>query len=153
MVRSHSRKPFGANMARRIRFEAEARKQGLQFATRTRGGLVLYRFAIEVPVSYDQRQVAAWISDSLRRQAHVQIDGPICARHRFEDDSLCMWWGPDADDARWRISDGLLALAAHTKHHAWCEADCRASRPWPKEEAPGKHARPRRCPTCAGVGR
>jgi hypothetical protein len=152
MARSRSRRPFGADVARRIRFEAVARREGLKFNCQTQGAVVLYRFAIEVPVSYDERQVTAVIGDSVPREAHVQIDGPICVRHRFLDDSLCMWWGRDADEARWRIGDGLLALAAHAKYHAWCEADCRAGRQWPKDEAPGDHPRPSWCPTCAGVG-
>jgi hypothetical protein len=152
MARKRLSQPFGADVVRRIRFEAEARRTGLRFNCRTQGAVVRYRFPIEVPVSYDERQATAVVGDSVPREANVQIDGPICVRHRFLDNSLCMWWGNDADEARWRISDGLLALSAHTKYHAWCEAECRASRPWPKEEAPGDHPRPSRCPTCAGVG-
>lgn len=152
MARSRARKPFGADVGRRIRFEADARREHLRFDCRTRGAVVVYRFPIEVPVSYDERQVTAVVGDSVPREAYVQIDGPICARHRFRDNSLCMWWGDDLTEARWGIGDGLLALVAHTKHHAWCEAHCRAGQPWPKEEAPGEHPRPRHCPTCGGVG-
>jgi hypothetical protein len=152
MAPRRQRQPFSLDVARQIRFEAAARREGMRFERQTKDGLLIYRFPIEVPVSYDERRVSATIGDTVPRQAHVTIDGPICRRHRFTDYSLCMWWGADTDDARWRIADGLLALVGHVRLHAWCEADCRAGRRWPKEEAPGAHRRPRDCPTCHGKG-
>lgn len=144
--------PFGSDVARQIAFEADARKQGITPERHAAPDSVSYRFAIDVPVHYDERQVTAVVGDSVAREVNVRIEGPVCTRHRFLDRSLCMWWGPDSDEARWKIGDGLLALIGHIKFHAWCEADCRAGRPWPKEEAPGDHPRPPSCPTCAGVG-
>lgn len=118
----------------------------------SRRDVVTYRFPIDVPVHYDERQVTAVVGDSVPREAHVSVDGPVCIRHRFRDHSLCMWWGGDADERRWRISDGLLALIGHIKLHCWSEVECRAGRPWPREEAPGDHRRPPGCPTCGGEG-
>lgn len=152
MARSRAREPFARDVRRRIKFESDARKAGLSFDCRTRGSVLECRFCIGIPGTLEERQVSASVTDLIPRQARVKIDGPVCARHRFDDDSLCMWWGPDADDARWCISDGLLPLSGHVQEHAWCEAECRAGRPWPKEEAPGNHARRPWCPTCRGEG-
>jgi hypothetical protein len=143
--------PFGGDVARQIAFEADARRAGIVPGRDVNGPGVTYSFPIEVPVHYDTRNVIASVGESVRG-ANVKIDGPVCARHRFLDGSLCMWWGADSESAQWRIDDGLLALIAHIRLHAWCEADCRAGQPWPKAEAPGDHPRPPRCPTCAGAG-
>lgn len=145
-------RPFGSDVARQITFEADARRQGFAFERHAASDMVAYRFPIEAPVHYDERQVIAVVGDSVPHEVNVKIDGRVCTRHRFLDGSLCMWWGPDSDDARWGIGDGLLALIAHIKLHAWCEADCRAGRRWPKGEAPGEHPRRPDCPACAGVG-
>jgi hypothetical protein len=140
-------------VARQIAFERDARRRGVVPERRAVRDAIAYLFAVEVPVDYDERQVIAVVGDSVPREVNVKIDGPVCNRHRFLDGSLCMWWGPDSDEARWRIGDGLLALIGHIKYHAWCEANCRAGSEWPKEEAPGSHPRRPDCPTCAGVGR
>lgn len=144
--------PFGSDVARQIVFEADARRQGLVPDRQSDPLVVTYSFSIEVPVHHDERSLIVVVGESVPREANVKIDGPVCTRHRFLDTSLCMWWGQDTEAAQWRIEDGLLALIGHIKLHAWCEADCRAGRPWPKEEAPGEHPRPRDCPTCGGIG-
>jgi hypothetical protein len=61
-----------------------------------------------------------------------------------------MWLDADPPSERWTPDDGLLELARHVAIHAYCEAECRAGRPWPKAEAPGSHPRPFDCPTCHG---
>jgi hypothetical protein len=113
---------------------------------------VTYRFPIDVPAHLETRAVTVLVGESVPREANVRIDGPACLRHRFRDGSLCMWWDGDPDVSRWMIDDGLMMLIGHIKVHAWCEADCRAGRPWPNDEAPGRHPRDPRCPTCGGVG-
>jgi hypothetical protein len=150
---AHSRAlPFGSDVARQIAFEADARREGILPERHADPAVVTYRFAIEVPVHYDERGATVIVGESVPRDVNVKIDGPVCTRHRFLDGSLCMWWGRDSEASRWRIGDGLLTLIGHIKLHAWCEADCRAGRPWPKEEAPGDHPRRPDCPTCAGLG-
>lgn len=150
-----------------LRFEAAARRDGITIDRRiicnrrprldlgreVLDRYLVYRFAIDVPVHDEQRLVTAAFSLGERRDPRVRIDGPPCLRHRYADDALCMWFARDAVDQRWVISEGLLALVPHIELHAYCEAECRAGKPWPKDEAPGQHQRPRHCPSCRGRGR
>jgi hypothetical protein len=135
--------------AEQILLERHARLAGMTFerTLRTNPAALTYRFAIDVPVHDERRQVTA-IFDTSRFDPAVWVDGPVCRRHRWGDDSLCMWFEEDQPDRRWVPDDGLLALAVHVEQHAYCEAECRAGHPWPKEESPGDHPRPANCPCC-----
>ena len=139
------------DIAAQVRFEREARLQALAYERKAERGILRYRFAIEVPVHDDERLVTVEFARA-RPPAHasVRVDGPRCLRHRFNDDSLCMWLESDPPDKRWVPSEGLLELARHVELHAYCETECRAGRPWPKAESPGRHPRRRSCPTCHG---
>jgi hypothetical protein len=135
--------------AEQIIFERDARLAGMTFERKIRinpAGLT-YRFAIDVPVQDDRRLVTAVFGMS-RFAPTVRVDGPVCLRHRWGDNSLCMWFDEDNSDHRWVPDDGLLALAVHVEQHTYCEAECRAGHPWPKEESPGRHPRPTDCPCC-----
>lgn len=136
-------------VAEQIIFEREARRAGMTFQREllsNPGGLA-YRFAIDVPVHDDLRIVNAVFKATLP-VTRVWVDGPVCRRHRWGDNSLCMWFDEDQPDRRWVPDDGLLALAVHVEEHTYCEAECRAGHPWPKEESPGHHPRPADCPCC-----
>lgn len=148
-------------------FEAAARRDGITVDRRTirqrqaRLDLgrevfeqsLLYRLVIDVPIHDEERLVAVAFRLGKRQDPHVYIDGATCLRHRYANDALCMWFRDDSADERWLVSEGLLELVPHVKLHAYCEAECRAGRPWLKDEAPGKHPRPRDCPSCRGRGR
>ena len=113
-----------------------------------------YTFEIDVPVYDDRRSVTVQFTRTRSAvRPRVRIDGPRCLRHRFHDDSLCMWWEGDAEDDRWVLQDGLIELARQAMQHAYCEAECRAGRPWPKQESPGTHPRPPGCPSCSSSAR
>jgi hypothetical protein len=132
-----------------IMFERHARRAGMTFerkVLRSPAGLT-YRFAIDVPV-HDERRLVTAIFDTYRVDPRVWVDGPICRRHRGDDNSLCMWFERDRPDHRWIPDDGLLSLAVHVEEHTYCEAECRAGNPWPKKESPGRHPRPAKCPCC-----
>lgn len=139
----------------RLVFESEARRAGIAFRTEEleRPRRLRYLFGIDVPVHDDRRDVIADFDATSRPdEPHVFIDGPICLRHRYLNHALCMWLRDDPPDARWEPRDGLAALTGHIEQHAYCEAECRSGRPWPKPEAPGQHPRKRNCPTCRGRG-
>lgn len=139
----------------RLRFEREARVEGIKFTADFVGKprRPRYRFPIDVPVTDERRRVTVVI-ESVRTADHpvVHMDGPVCLRHRFAGGSLCMWLNSDPQDQCWVADDGLYALAAHVREHAWCEAACRNGKPWPKEQAPGDHPRKKGCPSCSGHG-
>jgi hypothetical protein len=140
---------FADDIGARLRFERDARRAGIPIKWEIVGSpaLVRYRFPIEVPVYDERREVSALIA---RGRPIVYIDGPRCLRHRFLNDSICMWLEEDPPEKRWMLEDGLIGLVGHAREHAYCEAECRAGRPWPKEEAPGSHPRKRNCPSCQG---
>ena len=135
--------------AEQILFERHARRAGMTFErdVLTSPAGLTYRFAIDVPVHDDRRLVTATFAASPS-SPRVWVDGPVCRRHRWLDDSLCLWFEKDGPDRRWVPDDGLLALAVHVEEHTYCETECRAGHAWPKEESPGHHPRPANCPCC-----
>jgi len=139
---------FADDPVAQILLERHARREGLSLERERDGPLLRYRFVIDVPAYDDERLVTVEFADSSR--PHVYIDGPVCVRHRYNDGSVCMWFASDPPERRWVATDGLLELARHAAEHAYCEAECRAGRAWPKAEAPGDHPRPSSCPTCHG---
>ncbi len=143
------------DIATRLVFESEARRASIAFQAEEldRPGRLRYRFAIDVPVYDDRREAIAEFDATARPDdPHVFIDGPICQRHRYLNNALCMWLRTDPPEARWEPRDGLAALTGHVEQHAYCEAECRAGRAWPKPEAPGRHPRKPGCPACGGRG-
>ena len=115
---------------------------------------VEYTFPLAIPATGERVTVLARIAiDSGGMRAVVHVKGaPDCRRHRFSDQSLCMWFDPDSDDRKWTLTDGLDQLVAHIARHLFQEAVCRAGDAWPGEESPGKHPRPASCTTCGGEG-
>lgn len=152
MARRRALATFNDDVARRIRFEREARKKGLAFSSCFAGRprRLIYRIPIVVPVYDESRTLTITMGASAHPSARpplVLIDGPVCRRHRFPDTGgLCMWWCEDPDDERWVPDDGLLALVGHAIDHAYCEVHCQQGHPWPKPEAPRRHREG--CPTC-----
>lgn len=149
-VRKHNHAWFD-DVVQRLKFEREARRQRRPFESRIAGRprRARYQFPIDVP-AYDDRRIVTVTFKSVRSPAFptVHIDGPVCLRHRWEDGSLCMWHDTDPPEGRWTLEDGLAGLMNHAAEHAWCEAECRAGRPWPKPESPGEHPRKPDCPSC-----
>jgi hypothetical protein len=149
-VRKHNHAWFD-DVVERLKFEPKARRQGRSFEFRFVGRpkRALYRFPIDTPVHDEQRLVTVTFH-SVRSPSTpiVNIDGPVCLRHRWKDGSLCMWFDQDPDAERWVVRDGLAGLMDHATEHAYCEAECRAGRPWPKPESPGEHPRKPDCPSC-----
>lgn len=148
-----SRKPrptWNDDVARRLRFEREARQRGLAFRQTFGVGTrrLVYAAEIVVPVYDDRRKLRITLPPTAHEHARPQvlIDGPPCLRHRFDDGSLCMWWSKDSEAERWVPEDGLFALVSHAVDHACCESTCMRGRPWPKAEAPRRHREG--CPTC-----
>ena len=130
---------------------------GMEIPVRERSGPagIEYSFPFIVPATDESVTVVANLRlgrQGTRTVVYVQ-GAPECLRHRFADGSLCMWFEPDASDRKWVLADGLDQLAAHVARHLFQEAVCRAGDPWPGEQAPGAHPRPRRCATCGGEGR
>lgn len=129
---------------------------GTEIPVRERSGPsgIEYTFPLTIPATAEQVIVMARIgirADGMRAVVHVK-DAPDCRRHRFADQSLCMWFDPDAPEHKWTAADGVDQLAAHIARHLFQEAVCRAGDSWPGEESPGRHPRPRTCTTCGGEG-
>ena len=129
---------------------------GTEIAVRERAGIagVEYTFPLDVPATGERVGVIVRIaiqSEGMRAIVHVK-DAPDCRRHRFGDQSLCMWFDPDGPEKKWTMGDGLDQLAAHVSRHLFQEAVCRAGDSWPGDESPGLHPRPKTCTTCGGEG-
>lgn len=115
---------------------------------------VEYVFPLTVPVTNETVTVIAWIDmreSKMKPVVHLK-NAPDCRRHRYNDQSLCLWFEPDGSDHVWTVADGLDQLADHVTRHLYQEATCRAGDPWPGAESPGQHLRPQSCTTCGGEG-
>jgi hypothetical protein len=143
---------LAGDVAGQILLEADARTRGMSLERGFHGGVLRYRFRVAVTGRNEERQVRVDFA-SARANPAVHVDGPPCLRHRWGDDSLCMWDPRGPRSERWLISDGLPELAEHVRIHVHCEAQCRAGNPWPKEEMVGEHPRKPNCVTCRGCGR
>lgn len=144
-----SRRPsWSDNVALRLRFEREARQRGYavvpEFTRAPRR--VSYRVPIDVPEFDDRRELRIVLPADPRRPPQVFVNGPPCHRHRYPDESLCMWWPDDGAEHRWVTDDGLYALIELAVEHVYCETLCRHGESWPKPEAPTRH--PESCPSC-----
>jgi hypothetical protein len=60
----------------------------------------------------------------------VFSDGPRESPHRFDNDSLCMWFRGDPPHRRWLPSDGLVRLTDHIRLHLIKEAVWRETKEW-----------------------
>jgi hypothetical protein len=107
---------------------------------------------VGVPATEEERMLRVDFKAGANHPA-IFAEGPRCLRHRWRDDSLCMWDPTAPALERWVCGDGLPSLEAHIRLHLYCESECRAGRPWPKTEMVGEHPRKRHCPTCRGRGR
>jgi hypothetical protein len=70
----------------------------------------------------------------------VFVDGPPDSPHRYNDNSLCMWYPRDPDDLQWTRRDGAAALVGCITLHLIREQWWRETGEWPGPEAP--HAAP-----------
>lgn len=63
----------------------------------------------------------------------VMADGPTRSRHRFywsRPSSLCLYYGPDHDDLKWTLKDGLVTLIDLSRVHLIKEAWWRVTGEW-----------------------
>jgi hypothetical protein len=132
--------------------EAEARSKGLVLTSEFTGGSLTYHLPVGVPGSNEERHLQVVFARN-QNQPSVYADGPRCLRHRWSNDSLCMWDPWAAEMERWVVADGLGDLRDLAAEHLYCEAECRGGQAWPRPEMPGVHPRKRACPSCRGRGR
>ena len=93
-----------------------------------------YNVTVSVP-HYDTRKVRIRFSGASDVPA-VFVDGPQESPHRYNDDSLCMWYPKDDVARRWTFADGLLALIGLIMVHLFNEAWWRETGDWLGEEVP-----------------
>jgi hypothetical protein len=131
--------------------EADARRNGMVIKREYVDGKLRYRFRVDTVGEESVRLVRVDFSSRLANPA-IHVDGPRCLRHRWKNDSLCMWDPSGPPTERWVTSDGLPELAKHVRVHVFCEAECRSGKSWPKDEMAGPHPRKQDCPSCHGRG-
>lgn len=124
-------------------FEREARRElgALRRSDASPPRRLVYELVLDVPVYDERREVRIEFPASHAVLPSVFVDGPDDSPHRYEDGSLCMYHPDDPPERRWVPNDGLAALIDCTRAHLFQEAEARAGRGWPGDEAP--HERPR----------
>jgi hypothetical protein len=66
----------------------------------------------------------------------VFVDGPRDSPHRYNDDSLCMWFPDDPPEQQWRRRGGGHVLVGLIAAHLLREQHRRRTGSWPGPEAP-----------------
>lgn len=128
-------------------FERDARRElgALHRRDASRPRRLVYELTLDVPAYDDPRHVRIEFVASRAVVPSVFVDGPDDSPHRYEDGSLCMYHPADPPKRRWIPNDGLAALIDYIRTHIFQEAEARAGRGWPGDEAPhGPSRRPRR---------
>ena len=117
--------PWYGEFRRRLSFEVEARRHHstLQGRLGSHNGnrAWCYHLLVEIP-SYGQRRLTIVFPGRTPKTPHVFADGPVVARHRFDDLSLCIWYWRDPPERRWLFNDRLGALIDHAIIHLFKEA-------------------------------
>lgn len=98
------------------------------------GGYALF-LSLDVP-GYESRRLRIAFDRKHREVPRVFAGGPTRSKHRYKDESLCMWFPNDPEELRWVRSDGLVALIGHSIAHLFREAWWRETGEWPGPEAP-----------------
>jgi hypothetical protein len=117
--------PWYGEFRRRLLFERNARRVYPQLKGATGRHREIYGFAYRVTVeipTYGTRTLTIIFPRRAPRNPRVFSDGPFLGRHRFDDGSLCMWYGRDPSHQRWVFDDGLHKLIDHAILHLFKEA-------------------------------
>ena len=124
-------------------FERDARRElgSLRRSDASRPRRLVYQFALEVPAYDERREVRIEFPATHAVLPSVFVDGPDDSPHRYEDGSLCMYHPSDPPERRWIPNEGLAALIDCIRTHLFQEAEARAGRGWPGDEAPHGPAR------------
>ena len=91
---------------------------------------VIFNVSITVPMYYTVRKIKIIFKEGYYNYPSVYSDGPSESKHRYNDDSLCMWYPKDKKDEKWVYSDGLLELLGHIQLHLFREAYWRDYGDW-----------------------
>ena len=100
---------------------------------RIKGGC---EYRATVPVSDNEPRKIRIRFNGMANVPSVFADGPREAPHRYDDDSLCMWYPDDPIERRWVFEDGLVALMGLVMAHLFKEAWWRETGEWLGEEVP-----------------
>jgi hypothetical protein len=95
-------------------------------------------FAVRVtltPTGLDARRVTIAFAVNSPDTPQIYVPGPG-SPHRYDDDSLCIWYPGDPPSQRWRWYDGGIALAGHICAHLIREAWWHQTGEWVGEEVP-----------------
>jgi hypothetical protein len=97
-----------------------------------RGGFGL-QLSIQLP-DLPSRRVEIYFSQGSPGVPRVFVDGPDESLHRYQDQSLCMWYPYDPPEARWWPTDGAEILLGQVAAHLIKEEWYRRTGEWPGDE-------------------
>lgn len=98
------------------------------------GRALVFRGEVELDsLSKTRRLVVIVHGPPSRVRPIVMADGPTRSRHRFywaRPSSLCLYYGPDHEDLKWTLNDGLVTLIDLARVHLIKEAWWRVTGEW-----------------------
>ena len=80
----------------------------------------LYELTVDVAY-YGPHPVEILFKNSAPETPRVSVARPATSPHRFDDNTLCMWFPWDDNTNKWLRRDGLLALVGHIGVHLFRE--------------------------------
>lgn len=98
--------------------------------------LVIEHTGLDVPARRDPVPVRIEFHEDPNRNTgglppedypRVLADPGATSKHRFRDDSLCLWFPEDPEERRWKHADGLVTLLNTVRNHLFFEDHWRAT--------------------------
>ena len=126
--------PWYNNYRERINFQSGVNKQKLKYSFErvSIGGKSNAKFKFSIDVSrYETRRVEIIFRQHANRDfPRVIADGPKDSPHRYNDNSLSLWYPYDPKSSRWVFTDGLPHLLSIIQAHLFREAWWREYGEW-----------------------
>ena len=126
--------PWYANFAKRMIFELGVNDHFCDIRARIirarKSKFIEYKLPIDIPGYDDSRIIRIKFFPNPSRDPKVYVDGPTESPHRYEDDSLCIWYPWDPKEMRWEFNDGFLHLLVLIQAHLFREAWWRDTNEW-----------------------
>jgi len=111
------------------RTHGAARRTGQRILVIEHAGLDVPARRELVPVRIEFHENPNYSTHGLSPMDYPRVlaDPGAASKHRFNDDSLCLWFPGDPEERRWQHTDGLITLLNTVRNHLFFEDHWRAT--------------------------
>jgi len=97
--------------------------------------IIIFVVNLTVPIYEKTRKIKIIIEENKLDSPMIFSDGPKKSKHRYPNNSLCIWQPKDKKALKWVFQDGLLQLLALIQLHLFREYYWRETGNWVGLEA------------------